>query len=407
VAVLDEKNFFVRYRQILRPEMQTKLLFLIFIYVAIPMVVVSSVFHELTLQPCTTASTRDNGLVLTTIVAAWCFYFPPNTFLSIWSSRRLRKFPHDHWQMGAESSYSSTYAIFAAIACLLVLVFVPTFDGILFVLLTAGIVLQLLHFLMPYLLHRKTLQQLASSDLSKLSSLDRLLESPEFLVDFHAFLQKEFSSENLYFWQEVHKLQLKYKAFLPPDMGLVDSRASMTLFNDTGMEALTQAVEDCRRVGHQFIGDRAITQVNISGETGQDIESSMRRANELLARGVQESELRVLVEQQLKELVVAQREIYEGLKKDSYARFLLTPAAQDLNKNENFKRLLAAEKLEGEVRTTTTASTESKNSSGSGQKDGSNNSNKRTSEVTVGRSPAGTLGGVSTPTSKKGSISIS
>jgi len=279
-------------------------------------------------------------------------------------------------------------------------------------LMTAGIVLQLLHFLMPYLLHRKTLQQLASTDISKLSSLDRLLESPEFLAEFHAFLQKEFSCENLYFWQEVHKLQHKFKAFLPPDMGLVDSRASMTLFNDTGMEALTQAAEDCRRVGHQFIGDQAISQVNISGYTGQDIESSIRKVNELLARKGQESELRVLIEQLLTALVIAQREIYEGLKKDSYARFLLTSAAQELNKNENFKRLLAAEKLEGEVRTTTTESThtaESKNSSGSSHKDGSNNSNKRSSEVIVvgSRSAAGTIGGVSTPNSKTGSISIS
>jgi len=252
---------------------------------------------------------------------------------------------------------------------------------VLFVLFTFGIVLQLLLFLMPFVLHRKTLNQMASTDLNKLTSLDRLLESPEFLAGFSAFLQKEFSSENLYFWQEVNKLQHKYRVLLPTVMGPDDSHrtsVAWTPVNETGLETLAQAAEDCCMLGRQYIGEQAITQVNISGFTGQEIGMAIRKVAELVSQKSQESELRPVVEEALKALVAARREIYQGLKKDSYARFLMTPAARELNKNEHLKRLLAAEKLAGEVLTTA-------ESSGSGLTDGSA-SNKRLSEATHGRS---------------------
>lgn len=61
------------------------------------------------------------------------------------------------------------------------------------------------------------------------------------------------------------------------------------------------------------------------------------------------SETRVWIEEALRSLSAAQVEIYENLRKDPYPRFLLHPSSAAVKQSENFKRLLAAEKLEADV----------------------------------------------------------
>jgi len=183
----------------------------------------------------------------------------------------------------------------------------------------------------------------------------------------------------------------------------VDSHPRMTPVaeHEVRMETLLQAGEDCRLIGLRYIGEQAVTQVNISGDAGLEAENTVHRVNELIAQQATEAELKVGVEEELRALVMAQREVYEALKKDSYARFVLTDTMQELNANENLKRLLAAEKLEGEVRST---STETKNSnlsnsgggSGAKDKDGSG-SKKRLSDIAVRRS----TGSPVTPTASR------
>jgi hypothetical protein len=284
---------------------------------------------------------------------------------SVWSTRRLKKFPHDNWKMGVESSVQSAMSISAGLSCVLVLCLVPTFDGLLFLFFNLSIISQLLNFVMPMQLHRKMVKQLATMDLAKLTSLSRLLQDSEFLACFDAFLRKEFSSENLFFWQEVNTLQKKYKALFPERMDLeeVHSRTSAeeSASCELGRDTLTKAAEDCRALGRQCIGDQAPCQINVSGFTGQDMAKAIEDVNELMGKGDNEHiehELKLVVEEAIKTLVVAQREVYEGLRKDSYPRFLLSSAAEKLNKNDHFKRLLAAEKLEGEVHKTHTETTE-------------------------------------------------
>lgn len=372
IISLDERNIFVRYRQILRPRSQNWLMLLLVAFTGIPNILAAAILNEEASEPCTTDIISENYLLLTLILISYILYFIPMMGCSVWSTRRLKKFPNDNWKMGEESTYTSLMAIVAGICCISTLIAVPTFDGLLFVLFSFSIVMQSLNFLMPLQLHRRTVGQLAHMDISKLTSLHRLLQDADFLAGFDSFLRKEFSSENLFFWQSVHKLRQKYKPLLPegmnseesgfssaPSLGMSISGLSTTSPSEIHCKLLVDAAEECRRLGKQCIGDSAPWQINISGFTEQDMEKAIRDVDEIIvsdgsAKG--ENALRVVVEEALKTLVVAQREVYEGLRKDSYPRFLMSAAAKELNKNENLKRLLASEKLESDVQKTHTQS---------------------------------------------------
>jgi hypothetical protein len=362
--VFDNRNFFVRYRQILRAKVQFALICFVACCVGVPLLIVAAVWSDLAMEPCTTAITGDDPLVLATILCAFIGGFLPMG-ISIWSARRLKKFPDDNWKMGVESSVQTFMSTLAGLGCVLVLCLVPTFDGLLFLMLNLSIVSQLLNFVMPMQLHRKMVHQLATMDLAKLTSLRRLLQDTEFLACFDAYLRKEFSSENLFFWQEVNTLQKKYKALFPErtDLEELHSRTSAekAASCELGRDILTKAAEDCRALGRKCIGDQAPCQINVSGFTGQDMAKAIEDVNELMGKGENEHiehELKLALEEAIKTLVVAQREVYELLRKDSYPRFLLSSAAEKLNKNDHFKRLLAAERLEGEVQKTHTETTE-------------------------------------------------
>jgi len=67
------------------------------------------------------------------------------------------------------------------------------------------------------------------------------------------------------------------------------------------------------------------------------------------------SDLKGAVEDALRMLAIAQAEIYEGLKRDSFPRFTLTPVWAELNKVNKLKQTLATEKLEDEAAKTTAA----------------------------------------------------
>jgi hypothetical protein len=284
--------------------------------------------------------------------------------ISVWSAARLKKFPNDNWKMGAESSVRTAMSIIAGLSCVTVLFLVPTFDGLLFLFFNLSIISQLLNFVMPMQLHHKMVKQLANMDLANLTSLSRLLQDPEFRVIFDAFLRKEFSSENLFFWQEVNTLKTKYKTLFPErmDKETMNSRSSEeSASNDLDRDTLMKAAEDCRVLGRQCVGDQAPCQINVSGFTGQDMAKALEDVNELMGKGDNEHiehDLKLVVEEAIKTLLVAQKEVYELLRKDSYPRFLLSSAAEKLNKNDNFKRLLAAEKLEGEIQKTHSESEE-------------------------------------------------
>jgi len=134
------------------------------------------------------------------------------------------------------------------------------------------VILQLQNFFIPLQLHRKTVQQIAALDLKHLTSLSRLLQEQAFVDAFHEFLKKEFSSENLFFWLEVDKIQTKYLCLLQPESKQHSQSGSRSSSASASSRALRveavapegpdpklvhDAAAECVDLGTRCIGDDA------------------------------------------------------------------------------------------------------------------------------------------------------
>lgn len=362
VMILDERNFFVRYRHILRVRGQLQLIGCIFIASAIGFVPLIFVFFDEARRPCITESWRDNRLSLWNVILIWV-YFVPVMLASLFLTRKLKAFPKDNWRMGTESTFTASLAVVEGATGIAVLVVIPSFEGILFLFFCYTVVLQLLNYLVPLQLHRKTVRQLAQTDFRQLTSLARLLKDPGFVEAFGNFLKSEFSSEHLAFWMAIEKIKKTYKTIIPadcPDLGDISTSSRRPHFSTsrrgrkdtvselTGPALVKACIVDCVYIGKQYIGDRAPWQINIAGDTVKAVEFAVQRLNSTSFEA-DEAQAKAWLDDGLKCLVTAQLEVYESLRKDPYPRFLLSPASDALNQSENFKRLLAAEKLEEDV----------------------------------------------------------
>lgn len=400
IGAMDNTNIYVRYRYILRTKWQYLLMGIVFAILAVGRITVLLVYmHEVTeSQYCIRTHFADNDFLLWNMVLQWV-EFVPMMSISVWSTRRLKAFPKDNWKMGAESSITSAIAGIIGISLLFTMLFQPFLDKFLFLLFAISPLLQILSFLVPLQFHRESVLQFAQMELKQLTSLERLLHNATFVDAFDGFLKKEFSSENLFFWLEAHKIQRKYKLLLPAD--LVESRTSSksgssgppkVRMEEVDVKSIIAAAKECTALGLQCIGDEAPWQINISGDADEAIEAAMAQISQFFAREYTdkevEGELRILVEDVLRALLRAQEEIYEALRKDSYPRFLLSPACAELNKNEHLKRLLATEKLDDEVRGTNSSSAPTRKSEPSPPPGG-------TTETTKGRISMAALAPVS------------
>lgn len=361
MIAFDEKNFFVRHRTVLRAKTQAWIMLGVGLYIGLGNMIVLGIFWDTALEPCAHAIFWENSLSLGCVVFAWITSAPMMVMLTI-SSVRLRKFPNDNWQMGTECTFINVFSTIGASSCAIALITVPTFDGVLWVLFFGGLMSNFFQLAVPFALHRRTLAQLAKLDLKTCTSLDHLLQNTEFLESFGSFLRKEFSSENLFFWLEVKRLQTEYASLFTTDQHEADASESHT-------NLLLQAAANCRVLGSRCIGDSAPWQLNISGFAAQELEKSLRTLQMYAASGSTQG-LDIAVAETLQTLTKMQEEVYELLRKDPYPRFLVTADAKKLDQNENFKRMIAAEKLEEEVQTslgsTQQASTPSEGSSKGG-----------------------------------------
>lgn len=344
IPTLDEKNLFVRYRRILKPSTQTWAMVWITVILGAGHMTVLGVYNEHALEPCIDDLFVENNLLLGSISWTW-IVSGPMLVVSVWASYNLKKFPLDNWKMGKENSIQSLLTVVAATACAITLGVIPHFEGILWVLYAGSISVNLLQFWLPVSLHRDTIKQLATLDLKTLSSFDHLLLNEDFLDAFGTFLKKEFSSENLFFWLEVNRLQHQFGALLPADQRPPNFQEVVVLDR---AKLSSDAAHACSALGRRCVGENAPCQLNISGFTEETLERDLASLNEMIVKG-SASDLAVAVEETFKVFGEAQFEVYELLRKDPYPRFLLTSAATTLNKNETFKRLLASEKLEEEV----------------------------------------------------------
>lgn len=137
---------------------------------------------------------------------------------------------------------------------------------------------------------------------------------------------------------------------------------------------LKTAATKLEHLGTQFVGPTAPWQINISGFTAQDLEQALQKLRD------ESGDLQEALEEALVALVVVQQEVFELLRKDPYPRFLLTPTAVTLNKDGNFKRMLASEKLEDEAHKHTSSAhskTEEKSNNSSNNSKNSKNSEKK------------------------------
>jgi hypothetical protein len=361
VVAFDETNFFVRYRQILRSRTQLWLMIGVAIYVFVGNMIVLGIFADQAAQPCTYDKFMENNVLLGCLLFAW-ITAGPMMVIGTWASLRLKKFPHDNWKMGTENTIMSGFTTVGAIACATVLITIPTFEGILWVLFFGSIGGGLMQLLVPLTLHRRTLNQLAKLDIAQFASLENLLVNDAFIEAFGSFLRKEFSSENLFFWHEVNRLQIDYAALLGAEL---ESVADATLM---------QAAQDCEILGSRCVGANAPWQLNVSSFTADAMAKCFKRIHEITTGGSTDG-LAITLQETLQGFGLMQHEIYELLRKDPYPRFLLTSEADKLNQNETFKRMLAAEKLEEEVHASlgssgkkSTAEGSEKNSDGGSRK---------------------------------------
>lgn len=374
VVAFDETNFFVRYRSILRSRTQKWLMLFIFLWFALGnLIILGAYFNDFALQPCTYSVFVDNNITLGSLLFAW-LNAGPLMVVGTWTSYRLKKFPNDNWQMGLENGILSLFTTIGAIACMTVLIVVPTFDGILWVLTGGAIAGQVMQFVIPLTLHRYTLAQLSKIDLATFATLDTLLLNDDFLDAFGNFLVKEFSSENLFFWLEVNRLRGQYGGVLP------DSDKSVEDISSEEAEVLKQAALECRILGSRCVGSSAPWQLNLSGFAVQEMENALATLHKLLNDDSMEG-LPGAVRDALRSLTVVQGDVYEMLRKDPYPRFLLTTEASQLNQNDHFKRMIATEKLEDEVNKTLghrrSTVEGSRNSKSSKHSEGSKKSSKK------------------------------
>lgn len=341
IVAFDEKNFFVRYRSILRPSTQKWVMAVILLWFVVGYSIILGVFFEdYGREPCTYDSYVDNKICLVSIIFGF-ISAGPLVVVSMWASTRLRRFPNDNWKMGIENTIFSGFTSVGTVACVTALIVVPTFNGILWVLAAFTIWGNFLMFLTPLYLHRRTLSKLSKLNLAAFATLDTLLQNEEFLDAFGNFLIKEFSSENLFFWLEVGRLRGQYHCFPEEKKDMAPEE----------LEILQQAAKEFIVLGKRSVGADAPWQLNVSGFTVEAMEKSLLTLEEFLRNGSTEG-LADLVQDTLITLTALQEEVYELLRKDPYPRFLLTTDAAKLNQNESFKRMLAAEKMEDEVNKT-------------------------------------------------------
>jgi hypothetical protein len=290
------------------------------------------------------------------VIVGW-LVFMPLMVMSVWTTHKLKSHPKDNWKIGTESTVSSIYSTVIATIAVVILCAAPGYDNIIFMLFVTSVLLPLLNFLLPVHLHRQSLQHLAHMELQQLTSLARLLKDPSFLVAFDKFLRSEFASENLFFWREVEKMEYQYGFLLPADhVHDKDSHPSQHRPSTPAEGDSSQflaAADDCINLARQCIGEQAPWQINVSGDTAHAMETAIMRVSDVLGTE-RERELKSLLEEVVRSLLVAKKEVYEALRKDSYPRFLVSDECATLNRNENFKRLLAAEKWDDEVLQTTT-----------------------------------------------------
>lgn len=390
-AAAFEKNFYVRWRHFLWPKWQVACVFLTILAIGVGNILVLALFPQEAALPCLNEPIINNPLVLGMVIVSWV-HFVPLVVTSIWSTRKLKKYPKDNWKMGAESTLTSLLALSHGLFSVIVLATNPYLDSILFFFLVYCVPLQVLNFYVPLVLHRKTIAQLAELDVRHLAPLSRLLKDPTFFSAFEAFLRTEFSSETVAFWKDVEIIKGKYRALLPVHMLEVSSGTSQqsSRRGDTppmtaSEEELTQqAAEECVETGKRYIGDSATWQVNISSGAAHAVLEAVGELSKLKDSSNNNNvmaERRTWVEELLKALVTAQAEVYETLTRDSYPRFLLSPACKTITDNTDLKKLLAAEKLEQEAQeaapSTTSKNTTNNNNNNHNNNNGSSHGGER------------------------------
>jgi len=359
-AALDKNSVaasvYVRYRHLLRSRWQLAIMVAMLLLVGIGFIVVVVVDLDAAAKPCLTDRIQDNSMFFWSVIVAW-LVFMPLMVMSVWTTHKLKSHPKDNWKIGVESTVSSIYSTVIATIAVIILCAAPGYDNIIFMLFVTSVLLPLLNFLLPVHLHRQSLQHLAHMELQQLTSLSRLLKDQNFLVAFDKFLRSEFASENLFFWREVEKMEYQYRFLLPADhVHEKDSHPSQhrpSTPADGDSSQFLACADDCVNLARQCIGEQAPWQINVSGDTAQSMEKAILRVSDVLGTE-RERELKSLLEDTLRSLLVAKKEVYEALRKDSYPRFLVSEECATLNRNENFKRLLAAEKWDDEVLQTTT-----------------------------------------------------
>jgi len=375
-AALDEKNIFVRYRFLLRAKWQYMLMAAMFVALAVPKMVLVLALLDQTEQPCVTLRMDASPFVFWNMILV-LFEFWPVTIMSGWLTHKLKAFPDDNWKMESEWTYNSVMATCQFIAMLFTLGFQPFLDKFVFLLFTFSVFHQLCSFFIPLKFHHNRVKQFAKLDLNKTSSLVRLLQDSTFVEAFHAFLTKEFSSENLYFWLEAHRIQYKYKELLPNEMAEVTSSSNSGSAGtpivrehpkkeEVNAKLIAAAANECVYLGQQCIGDHAPWQINISGGVGSGMAGAIGQLSEFFKVDVTDeqihNELTPLVEDALRWMMKAQYEIYECLRKDPYPRFVQSRAFAELNDNARFKMGLATEIIEEEARGTTRSSSTTRKS---------------------------------------------
>jgi len=367
-AALDHKNevpnMFVRWRHLLRARWQFVVMIGMLLFVGMGYLTVLGVFVKEAPLPCLNDRILNDGVFFWSMMATWMVVLPM-LFLSMWATKKLKSHPKDNWKIGVESAVSSIYAMITLFVPVIILVSSPGFESIIFMLFVTSIFLPLLNFLLPMYLHRQSMKLLSRMQIHQLTSLARLLKDATFLATFDKFLRTEFASENLFFWREVEKIGYQHPMLLPANYEK-DSQSSQSQSRpstvekkrtpeeeDSGKQLLAAAAA-CLNLERQCVGDQAPWQINISGDTADALENSLMRLKDVLGTDRESRELKGLLEDVVRSMLSAKTEVYEALRKDSYPRFLLSEDCARLNGNENFKRLLAAEKWDDEVQRTTT-----------------------------------------------------
>lgn len=336
-VMLDDENIYVRYRYILKVRWQCLLMTIIWVYVGAGHAAVLIVFWEQANRPCLENSLTENKAFMWSVVTSFAYFFPL-VCVGVWTSRKLKSFPRDNWKIGAESDIGTKVSGFIGTVFIILVSAVPGNDNYLFWYLASGSLLFLINFLLPLQIWRGSVKRISTQELKHLAPLSRLLRDANFVIAFNAFLRSEFSSENLYFWLEADKLLRKYQS-LPAGKAL---EVPLTEQEQTMANSAVKLVQQC-------IGEQAPWQINVSGHIANDVEDAVVSVREKLTAHGTDREISSSVDEMFLCLLNAQTEIYEGLRKDPYPRFLLTSQFGELNKNESLKQLLAQEKLELEV----------------------------------------------------------